>query len=238
MLITAEIRERLLEKGVACLHPRPFILPDNCSFEPPCSLKRMQVAHSLSMGAFSYAESGYFFAARIGRYCSIEENVQIGRGSHPIDWGSSSPLFYGNHQAVFNQEIGAAKGFLVNAKPRTAKITTIGNDVHIGYGALVHQGVTIGDGAIIKPMAVVVKDVPPYAIVEGNPGMVTEMRFPLETAAALQKSAWWRYAFWDLNSSSDEMFWFDDVSSILRRFSDREIFQFNPDIIVLKRMFK
>lgn len=87
-------------------------------------------------------------------------------------------------------------------------------------------------------MAVVVKDVPPYAIVEGNPGMVTEMRFPLETAAALQKSAWWRYAFWDLNSSSDEMFWFDDVSSILRRFSDREIFQFNPDIIVLKRMFK
>ena len=50
--------------------------------------------------------------------------------------------------------------------------TVVGNDVWIGYGATIMPGVTIGDGAIIATKSVVTKDVPPYAIVGGNPAKV------------------------------------------------------------------
>jgi len=46
------------------------------------------------MGAFSYMVSGYIFATKVGRYCSIGEDVQIGRQNHPLDWLSTSPFTY------------------------------------------------------------------------------------------------------------------------------------------------
>jgi virginiamycin A acetyltransferase len=69
--------------------------------------------------------------------------------------------------------------------------TVIGNDVWIGYEALVLPGVHIGSGAIIAARAVVTKDVPAYAIVGGNPARVLRMRFPEETVARLEALAWW-----------------------------------------------
>ena len=204
MLITLEIQQKLLEKGVALSWNRPFVLPDNCVFEPPCNLYRSQIAHSLEIGAFSTTQGGYFFATKIGRYCSIEDNVQIGRGSHPISWGSTSPTLYQNHSYVFNQEIREAKNFLTNAKPRSFRTTVIGNDVHIGWGALINQGVHIGNGSIIKPMSVVTKDVPPYSVIEGNPGQIVDVRLPIELSSELNKLAWWKFAFWDLSEIPNE----------------------------------
>ena len=69
-------------------------LPKASRIEAPAGLKRTQYEHSLHLGAFSYQVSGYCFAARIGRYCSIGEAVQIGRQNHPLDWASTSPAFY------------------------------------------------------------------------------------------------------------------------------------------------
>ncbi|HVE23404.1 MAG TPA: CatB-related O-acetyltransferase [Acidocella sp.] len=201
MLITAALRDKLQEHGVATEFGHDFHLPDQSSFEPPCSLKRMQAVFSLEMGAFSFARSGYYFGVKIGRYTSIDDDVQSGRGSHPVSWSTTSPLFYQGHRHVFNQPVEAAETFRTNAPPQKAKVTVIGNDVRIGYGALVAQGVTIGDGAIIQPCAVVTKDVPPYAIVAGNPGVITGMRFPPIIAARMQALAWWRYAFWDLSGA-------------------------------------
>jgi acetyltransferase-like isoleucine patch superfamily enzyme len=197
--ISETLRQILAQNGVATLFKHTFSLPDKSVFEPPCSLKRMQAMHSLEMGAFSYAESGYYFGVKIGRYTSIAETVQIGRGSHPVNWGSTSPLFYQNHKQVFNQELPEAAEFQFSAPPQNAKITTIGNDVRIGYGALITQGVTIGDGVVVGPCAVVTKDIPPYTIVAGNPAVITGMRFPAKTIARMQTLAWWRYAFWDLS---------------------------------------
>jgi virginiamycin A acetyltransferase len=75
--------------------------------------------------------------------------------------------------------------------------TVIGNDVWIGYDALVMPGVTIGDGAIVAARSVVTADVPPYAIVGGNPGKVLKRRFDDETIRRLQAVAWWdRSAAW------------------------------------------
>ena len=68
---------------------------------------------------------------------------------------------------------------------------TIGNDVWIGREAVIMPGVTIGDGAIIGTRAQVVKDVPPYAVVAGNPGRAMRMRFPADVVTELLAIRWW-----------------------------------------------
>lgn len=67
----------------------------------------------------------------------------------------------------------------------------VGNDVWIGYEAVVLSGVTIGDGAIIGTRAVVTKDVPPYTIVGGVPARPIRRQFDEETVARLQALRWW-----------------------------------------------
>lgn len=73
--------------------------------------------------------------------------------------------------------------------------TVVGNDVWIGYQAVIMPGVKIGDGAIIAAKSVVVKDVPPYTVVGGNPATSLRQRFPDETIDALLEIAWWN---WDI----------------------------------------
>ena len=67
----------------------------------------------------------------------------------------------------------------------------IGNDVWIGYEAVILAGVTIGDGAIIGARAVVTKDVEPYTIVGGVPAAPIRKRFSKDTISNLLKIKWW-----------------------------------------------
>ncbi len=69
--------------------------------------------------------------------------------------------------------------------------TRIGNDVWIGYEAIIMAVVTIGDGAIIASRAVVTKDVEPYAIVGGVPAKMIKRRFSDSTISALLEIKWW-----------------------------------------------
>jgi len=179
-------------------------LPKHCRIESPGSLKWTAYEHSLHLGAFSYQVSGYCFGARIGRYCSFGEDVQIGRQNHPLTWASTSPAFY-LHDRLFDLGEGfegAAEyhsyRFKNTGPPTIAKITTIGNDVWIGHGALVRAGVTIGDGAIVAAHSVVVKDVPPYAVVAGNPAAIKRFRVPPSLITPLLRAQWWRFAPWQL----------------------------------------
>lgn len=71
----------------------------------------------------------------------------------------------------------------------------IGNDVWIGYEAVIMQGVHIGDGAIIGTRAVVTKDVPPYTIVGGVPAKEIRKRFTPETITTLQQLCWWDWPY-------------------------------------------
>ena len=190
-------------------------LPEHCVLESPGSLKRTQYLHSLEQGAFSYQVSGYCFAARIGRYCSFGEEVQIGRQNHPLTWVSTSPAFY-RHGRIFALEQGFAGAeayhdfaFTPGVGPTRVKITTIGHDVWIGHGAQVVAGVTIGTGAIIASGAVVSRDVPPYAVVAGNPAVIKRLRLPTEMVSPMLQSRWWRFAPWQmthLNPSKPEDF--------------------------------
>jgi chloramphenicol O-acetyltransferase type B len=179
-------------------------LPRHTVLEAPCSLKWTGYHHSIELGAFSYQVSGYCFAARIGRYCSFGEDVQIGRQDHPMTWVSTSPAYYLGDQ-LFQLEGGFSGAeqyhsykFQFSGPATKAKITAIGNDVWIGHGAQIMAGVTIGDGAVIAAGAVVSKDVPPYAVVAGNPATIKKFRLQPQFISPMLRLKWWRFAPWQL----------------------------------------
>lgn len=72
--------------------------------------------------------------------------------------------------------------------------TVVGSDVWFGYQSLIMPGLTIGHGAIIAARAVVTRDVPPYAIVAGNPAQVVRLRFDQERVRQLLEMAWWDWS--------------------------------------------
>ena len=204
--LTQELIENLQSLGVSTQLRPGVTLPDDVVFEPPCSLKLMGVHHSLHLGAFSYAVSGFYFGCRIGRYCSFGEQVQIGRHPHPMHWVSTSPFFYWQFKDVLDQplpdgiDLDVHRDFSRSTPPVTAKLTVIGNDVWIGHGAFILPGVQIGDGAVIAAMSVVTKNVPPYAFVAGSPAKIIRYRFTPEQIEALQASKWWDFSPWQLKS--------------------------------------
>jgi len=77
----------------------------------------------------------------------------------------------------------------------------IGNDVWIGYDAVIMGGVTIGDGAIIGTRAVVTKDVEPYSIVGGVPAKEIRKRFTPEIIKKLMEIQWWNWPIEKIRSS-------------------------------------
>lgn len=119
----------------------------------------------------------------IGSFCSIANNVIIGGGAHPLNWISSSPVFYRGRDSVKTK-------FSEHERDPQQEVL-IGHDVWIGQNALVKQGVVIGVGSVIGMGSVVTKDVAPYAIVAGNPAKEIKFRFDREMRSELLASKWW-----------------------------------------------
>lgn len=130
---------------------------------------------------------------RIGRYCSIGPNVKIIRGVHPSrDFVSTCNLFYSSNKArgfSYSEEDRFIEYKYADKKNKKAVV--IGNDVWIGDGASIMEGITIGDGAIIAAEALVVKNVPEYSIMAGIPAKVIRYRFPKDEIDFLLKLRWW-----------------------------------------------
>lgn len=141
------------------------------------------------IGGFTFINGGttLFQRAEIGRYCSIGKNCEIGAGNHPLNWLSTSPVQYGIG-IQFPSQKGACKQFSTG---EIGSPTLIGNDVWIGSLCLIKRGVQIGDGAVVAGGAVVVKDVPPYAIVGGVPAKIIRYRFDKKTIKTLLELKWW-----------------------------------------------
>jgi acetyltransferase-like isoleucine patch superfamily enzyme len=148
----------------------------------------------IGMGAFSYSRSAVAEHVTIGRYCSIGAGTEWMGVRHPLEWATTSPVCYGDvqlHVAQYFRDVGVERKAV--EKPMENLLITIGNDVWIGDGAMIAPGVTIGDGAVVGARSLVVKDVPPYAIVGGNPARLIRHRFPQPLIERFGKLAWWRY---------------------------------------------
>jgi acetyltransferase-like isoleucine patch superfamily enzyme len=110
----------------------------------------------------------------VGRYCSISRNVSLGPSNH-----------------VMNELSMGWAPRPARTKKDKPKYTVIGSDVWIGMNAVILQGKTVGHGAAIGANCVITKDVPPYAVVVGNPGRVVRYRFDEKTIEELLETKWW-----------------------------------------------
>lgn len=121
----------------------------------------------------------------IGKFCAIARGVRfiMNGANHALSGISTYPFYiFGN---------GWEKAAPSPTDPPHRGDTVIGNDVWIGYQALIMPGVRIGNGAIIAAGSVVTSDVPAYTVVAGNPARSIRTRFDAETVAALERLAWW-----------------------------------------------
>ena len=125
---------------------------------------------------------------KIGKFCSIACGAKFlfTSGNHSLQSLSTYtfPIFY--------EEWGLDAKDIRSAWDNKGDIV-IGNDVWIGYEAVILSGVTIGDGAIVGARAVVTKDVPPYTIVGGVPARSIRRRFDEETIKKLEALRWWAW---------------------------------------------
>ena len=122
----------------------------------------------------------------IGKFCSIACGAKFlfTSANHTLRSLSTYPF------PLFFEEWGLDKAHMAQAWDSKGDIV-VGNDVWIGYEAILLSGVTIGDGAIIGTRAVVTQDVPPYTIVGGVPAKPIRRRFDDATIDALLALRWW-----------------------------------------------
>jgi len=146
---------------------------------------------NLVMSEHSYAPPHIFafgnseHTVTVGKYSSVNGSVEVLLdGNHHPEWVSTYPFrirydLPGAHQ---------------DGHPFSRGSVVIGNDVWVGWRAVILSGVTIGDGSIVAAGAVVTKDVAPYTIVGGVPACMIRRRFDDATCDALCRIAWWDWS--------------------------------------------
>ncbi len=121
----------------------------------------------------------------IGRFCALATGTRfiMNGANHALDGLTTFPF------AAFGQGWDAVPMDAIDFPMKGD--TVVGHDVWFGYDSLVMPGVRIGSGAIVASRSVVAADVPPYAVVAGNPARVVKMRFADDVIAELLDLAWW-----------------------------------------------
>lgn len=131
----------------------------------------------------------------IGAFCSIADNVIIGGARHPIEWVSTSPVFYSGRDSI-------KKKFAKFDREKDLR-TVIENDVWIGDRATIKAGVHVANGAVIGMGSVVTKNIGPYEIWGGNPAKLIRKRFDEDIVNHLNESKWWESSDIELKRLSE-----------------------------------
>ncbi|RWD67875.1 CatB-related O-acetyltransferase [Mesorhizobium sp.] len=171
----------------------------------PEAVKVGRHSHSnLTAGCFLHCTNQS--PVQIGAFCSIAPEVLfVCHANHPTETASN-----------FGLQDRILKTKTLYDYLRTKGPIIVGNDVWIGTRATILSGVTIGDGAIVASCSVVTKDVPPYAIVAGNPARFVKYRFAEETITAMRNIRWWD---WPIEKIMEEKAAFDlPAEEFVKRF--------------------
>jgi len=146
---------------------------------------------------------------RIGRFCAIAAGATfiMNGANHRLDGISTFPF------PIFGGAWAAQMPLLADTPARGD--TVVGHDVWLGWRSVVLPGVTIGNGAIVAACAVVTQDVPPYAVVAGNPARVVKRRFSPDDVARLERAAWWDWPVARLAENLD-LVMRGDVDALIR----------------------
>ena len=149
-------------------------------------------------GSFTNTDLPHQGNVTIGKYSSIARFVKF----HTE----------GDHLCVSNKKCVFTTNWMQPDHPLKIEI---GNDVWIGDGVTLLENIKIGDGAIIGAGAVVSKEVPPYAIVVGNPQQIKSFRFDFEQIAKLLELKWWDWPTSQIDARKQEML---DIDSFLQTY--------------------
>lgn len=170
-------KESRIEEGVTI---------KGCSIGDYSAIHREASLESVNMGRASYvSQRSRLDSVIIGNFCSLGPEILAGTGEHPTDRLSTSPVFYSSY--------GQCGLSLHQDNLRERMLIEIGSDVWIGARAFVRDGVKIGSGAIVAAGAVVVRDVPAYAVVGGVPAKLLKHRYEQDLIARLLKISWWNW---------------------------------------------
>lgn len=205
-----------IEKG--CIVEQSFFEGYNTVFRD-CSVIKSSVGLCTYIG-----DSSYISNAKIGRFCSIAENVRIVIGNHPTSvFVTTFPSFYYNTKAqigfTFHKGNPLYDGLSRHPKGEMDYQVVIGNDVWIGCNCIILGGVRIGDGAIIGAGAVVTKDVAPYSIVAGVPAKVIKFRFTEDQIKFLEKNRWFE---WPIEKIKNNYLLFSNIDCFIKRVQEDE----------------
>ncbi len=193
--------------------PAPSTLFPLPHYERLCFLKNAIARPNIEVGDYTYYDDfedvrnfeknvRYHFEfigdkLRIGKFCSIASGVEfiMNGGNHLTEAVSAYPF------AIFGR--GWEHAMDGRQYPHRGD-TVVGNDVWIGYKAVIMPGVTIGDGAIVAACSVVTRDVPPYTIVGGNPARELRRRFSDAEIETLLEMQWWN---WPIERITENVQW-------------------------------
>lgn len=130
--------------------------------------------------------------SRIGSFCSIAPGVELlFLGRHAYEWVSTYPFY--DFFSEWGVEVNHWRGGKAELGSIDPEPIVIGSDVWIAANVKIKQGVSIADGAVVATESFVTSDVPPYAIVGGNPARIIRYRFTEEQIADLLMIAWWNW---------------------------------------------
>lgn len=158
----------------------------NCDFGIYNKIYSDVMLNNVVLDDFTYISNNTKIAnTKIGKFSSVGPDVTIGLGKHP------SRKFVSTHPIFFSKRSQAGISFADKSYFNEYEPISIGNDVWIGAGSTILDGVVIGDGAIIAAGSIVTNDVDPYTIVGGTPARLIRKRFTNDQIDFLTQFKWW-----------------------------------------------